>query len=81
MAYLSPKRLTCPLCDFSDEIELVVGVGPSSAKGDTPYRRFRKAGRFTIGTNADGSKNGTLTCPNDATVVWTNQAGKKAPAL
>ena len=78
MAYLRPKHLTCPTCDFSDEIGLVIGVGPGSANGHIPYRRFRKAGGFNIGLTADGSQNGTLICPNDGTIVWTNQSGKKA---
>ncbi|QQP41814.1 Hypothetical protein FKW44_016289 [Caligus rogercresseyi] len=76
--YLKPLRLTCPSCDFSDEIRLVIGVGPHSKPGDTPYRRFNRAGGFTIGLRADGARDGTLQCPNDGTVVWTNEAGKKA---
>ncbi|WP_298260558.1 hypothetical protein [uncultured Litoreibacter sp.] len=78
MAYLSPTSLTCPKCDFTDEIRIVVGVGPNSGKGDTPYRRFQGAGGFLKGTNEDGSRDGTLRCPNDGTIVWANKAGKKA---
>jgi hypothetical protein len=80
MAYLKPKRLKCPACDFADEIGLVIGVGPHSEAGDIPYRRFNKPGGFTVGLRPDGSKDGTLRCPNDDTVVWTNEAGKKADA-
>jgi len=78
MAYLKPTTLTCPECDFTDEIRVVVGVGPNSEKGDTPYRRSQNAGGFVKGTNEGGSPDGTLRCPNDGTVVWINQAGKKA---
>ncbi|SFR40651.1 hypothetical protein [Litoreibacter janthinus] len=78
MAYLDPKTLTCPKCDFSDEIRIVVGVGPSSEPGDTPYRRFQNSGGFIKGTKEDGTRDGTLLCPNDGTIVWTNKAGKKA---
>jgi hypothetical protein len=78
MAYLKPTSLTCPECDFTDEIRVVVGVGPSSAKGDTPYRRSQNAGGFVKGTREDGTRDGTLRCPNDGTVVWINQAGQKA---
>ena len=78
MAYLDETSLRCPICDHTDRIGIVVGVGPGSEPGDTPYRRYRKPASFVQGTDPDGSKNGTLTCPNDGTVVWTNQAARKA---
>ncbi|MEP3346586.1 MAG: hypothetical protein ABJN34_16155 [Litoreibacter sp.] len=78
MAYLSTKSLTCPNCDFSDKIRIVVGVGPRSEAGDTPYRRYQSAGGLIKGTKEDGTRDGTLRCPNDGTVVWINQAGQKA---
>ena len=74
MAYLKPTTLTCPTCDFSAEVKIVVGIGPGSNRGDTPYERYRSAPPFTEGDN------GTLLCPNDGTVVWTNISGTKAPA-
>ena len=81
MAYLKPTSLTCPDCDFSDEIRIVVGVGPRSEEGDTPYRRYQSSGAFVKGTHEDGSADGTLRCPNDGTIVWTNQAGNKVPRV
>lgn len=80
MAYLNPKILRCPVCDFEDALDIVVGVGPASQKGDTPYRRYRNAGACTEGLRADGSKDGTLCCPKDGTVLWTNTVGQKADA-
>lgn len=78
MAYLEPKRLTCPACNFSDKIRLVIGDGPHSKTGDTPYRHFNRAAGFVVGLGNDGKRDGSLQCPNDGTVVWANQAGKKA---
>lgn len=78
MAYLSPQRLSCSTCEFSDEIQLVIGVGPQSEEGDIPYRRFNSEGGFVIGLQEDGKRDGTLQCPADGTVVWTDKPGKKA---
>ncbi|MFT7594820.1 MAG: hypothetical protein ACI8R4_002144 [Paracoccaceae bacterium] len=78
MAYLDETTLHCPACDHTDRIGLVVGVGPHSRPGDTPYRHYRKPGSFSEGTNSSGAKNGTLLCPKDGTIVWTDQAGQKA---
>jgi hypothetical protein len=73
MAYLKPTTLTCPTCDFSAEIKIVVGIGAGSNRADTPFEHFKSAPPFTEGAE------GTLLCPRDGTVVWTNIAGKKAP--
>jgi hypothetical protein len=70
MAYLSPKILHCPNCDYTTKVEIVVGVGPHSKKGDVPYKRHLRSD-----TGVDGP---TITCPNDGTVLWTDKAGKKA---
>jgi len=78
VAYLDETTLRCPVCDHTDRIGIVVGIGPHSQPGDTPYRQYRKPGNFTKGTTPDGTKNGTLLCPNDGAVVWTDFAGQKA---
>ena len=78
MAYLDETTLRCPTCDHTDRIGLVVGVGPHSQSGDTPYKNYRKPASFAEGTGPDGRKNGTLLCPHDSTLVWTNQASVKA---
>ena len=78
MAYLNPTKLTCPNCDLVAEIRIVVGVGPGTLKGDTPYRRYHNPGPLTEQLDETGKPTGALLCPNDGTVVWTNQPGKKA---
>lgn len=76
MAYLSPTKLTCPTCGLSARVELVVGVGPGSRKGDLPYRQYREEGPFVASETASGL--GQLLCPEDGTVVWTNQRAAQA---
>jgi len=72
MAYLSPPTtLTCPACGFEGQIVVVVGVGPASRRGDIAPRYFKEPGAFTEGETEDGI--GTLNCPNDGTLVWTNK--------
>lgn len=78
MAYLQPANLHCPSCGFVQQISTVVGVGPGSEKGDTPYRTYRSTGDCIKGNRDDGNKDGTLRCPHDDTVLWSNVAGKKA---
>ncbi len=73
MAYLQPTTLTCPTCQFSAQIKVVVGIGPGSNRGDIPYERYKSAPPFTEG------ENGQLLCLHDGTVVWTNTAARKAP--
>ncbi len=70
MAYLKPEILTCPNCDYTTEIEVVVGVGPHSQKGDIPYQAHNRRE-----TDVDGPN---ITCPNAGTVLWTDKPGKKA---
>jgi hypothetical protein len=72
--------MRCKICDFEQAIDIVVGVGPHSEKGATPYRRYRNAGACVEGLRADGSKDGTLRCPNDGTNLWSNIAAKKTGA-
>jgi hypothetical protein len=69
MAYLDTKTLRCPNRDYTEEVEIVVGVGPHSKKGDTPYKRHRRSK-----TGVDGP---SITCPNDGTVLWTDIEGKR----
>ena len=76
MAYLQPNQLKCPQCGFEANIETVVGVGPGSRKGDIAQRYFRDAGPFVEGKTSD--KRGTLSCPEDGTVVWTNTRTRHA---
>ena len=76
MAYLNPTKLTCPTCGFSAQIETVVGVGPGSRKGDIAQRYFRDPGPFTEAETEDGR--GTLSCPEDGTLVWTNSRTQHA---
>lgn len=72
MAYLDEKTLTCPTCGLKGTINIVVGVGPHSNAGDTPYRRARQSGPFTKGDD------GALLCPDDGSEVWRNTPGQKA---
>nr|WP_325249623.1 hypothetical protein [Amylibacter sp.] len=70
MAYLDPKTLRCPKCDYQTDVTIVVGVGPHSKSGDTPYKRHQR--------NTSGVEGDTITCPNDGTVLWTDIAGHSA---
>ena len=73
MAYLQPTTLTCPTCQFSVQVKIVVGIGPVSARGDIPSRRYRAAPHFKEATP------GELLSPHEGTVVWTDTAASKVP--
>lgn len=73
MAFLKPAKLTCPTCSLTGMIQVVVGVGPLSRKGDIPYQSYNKTGPFTEHLDAHGKKTGSLLCPKDGTPVWTNR--------
>lgn len=70
MAYLEPELLRCPNCDYTQLIEVVVSEGPHSKPGDIPSRTHQKSE-----TGVDGPE---IRCPNDGTVLWTDEAGKLA---
>ncbi|WP_371226213.1 hypothetical protein [Roseovarius sp. 2305UL8-3] len=77
MAYLTPPtKLICPTCGFEGHIVVVVGVGPGSRRGDIPQRYFNESGPFAKGRTEDGI--GTLNCPKDGTLLWTNKRGARA---
>ncbi len=65
MAYLQPKTLTCPSCSFSAEVKWVVGVGPNSKPGETPYRRLHHIAPFT----RDPEDRNILICPECKAIV------------
>ncbi|QGX97270.1 hypothetical protein EI983_02855 [Roseovarius faecimaris] len=72
MAYRTPPTpLSCPICGFVGHVVIVIGKGPSTRKGDVPYRQFREEGPFIKAETEDGLAQ--LTCPEDGTVVWTNE--------
>ncbi|MBL4812457.1 MAG: hypothetical protein JKX69_08930 [Rhodobacteraceae bacterium] len=73
MAYLDPTKLTCPTCGHTGQITIVVGVGPHSQQGDTPYRKYKSPEGFTENTDKTA-----LLCPNDGTEVWRNVKGQRA---
>ncbi|MEJ6708706.1 MAG: hypothetical protein QNK92_07875 [Amylibacter sp.] len=70
MAYLSPKVLSYPNCDYTTKVEIVVSLGPHSKKGDIPSRSHQHRD-----TGVDGP---TITCPNDGTVLCTDTPRKRA---
>lgn len=76
MAYLKSTRITCPKCGFAANIEIVVGVGPGSRKGDVPYRSYRESGPFIAELDHEDERTGRLLCPADSTPVWTNSGTK-----
>lgn len=76
MAYLEPTRLRCPACGFSARIEILVGVGPGSRKGDIPSRSFMDPSPFVEGRTEDGGRG--LLCPVDGALVWAVQPARPA---
>lgn len=76
MAYLDHTRLKCPTCGFKARIKLVVSVGPGTRRGDVPGKYFHDAAPYTEGRTKEGI--GQLLCPNDGTLVWTNQPTQHA---
>ena len=77
MAYLAPTLLTCATCGLEARIEIVVGEGPASRKGDIPYRSYNDPAPF-VKEVQDDKRTGRLLCPEDGTPVWTNQPGRRA---
>ena len=66
MAYLDPKRLTCPGCGKAGDVVFVVGIGPNTKPGQGPaYVTLHDAGPWVVEeTSAHPFFAGRLFCPD-----------------